>query len=423
MFSQQLRTATLILSIVSPLAHANECASDMTALLKSVALHANAEQLGQLRVKLLKSQQFWQNWGPKMSHIEYLRAKTVRELGSSLVFDRPFIAVETLTPITTDMQLAYLSATKKIEVLKVLGEENPSLRQQLEHEINASVEILATNIDEFEAGDAFLDAVIKNDADPRQGAAKTVKDYLSVQRLNGAYLREQGLDPASIATPTRKQMKELIELFPRADIARLRRNRNREMQSALLGITPTQSLYSLLDSWVSRIPGVNKTRLRRFLRAAEDESASFLYSPDIERVASTAASLEKQLHMLEVLNAQTDDAFINTFARRIDLRDNWLALLEGASTRADKTLHSKLEAAMLQARSLGDLAPNSSGTTSRLLFRGLDLAVVSGAGYLGLRYGWPTADGSDDESVAELERVARAATEDTDGATAPSLAE
>jgi hypothetical protein len=420
MTTKQAKHAFLLFSLISsPVLAAANCVSDLDTLLKGATVHANAEGLARTQVKLLRSTQFWQNWGPKMSYIEYLRAKTVRELGSSLIFDRPFIAVETLRPITTDMQLAYLTATKKIEILKSLGDANPALRSQLETEIHNSVELLSVNMDEFEAGDAFLESIVKSSTDTRKTSAETVQKHLSVQRLLGGYLREQGLDPATAVTPTRRQMKDLIAEFPKADIARLRRNRNREIISALVGITPTQSIYSILDSWIGRVPWVNKTRLRRFLRSAEDESASFLYNPDIERVASSAASLGTKLENLEILNAQTDDAFINTFARRVDLRDNWNGLVGVAATRADKTLHEKLLAASAEARVLGDLAPNTSGTVSRLLFRGMDLAVVSGAGYLGLRYGWPTNDEIDDETADEIEAVAREATEDAQGAVTP----
>jgi len=363
--------------------------------------------------------------GHDTSEVQFLRSKTVNLIHASLQLEQPFRLVNKYELFTREVKLSYFliqdnlaridvlkKALKRVELAEKNGEdigrlllaegvtgEVPSdlvkLKKLLRWKIDGfeaeslvRAKFLARNYDEYEAVFAYLERVARGSDELAKRAKKVLEGLEAKRGLRGFFAKIGG---AAVQDPKILQIRKTIELFDDAKLERLRYARRLEVVKSLKGLLPTEVFYKLLSSALQRIPWIDKTIATKLFSEFASERQRLLYFSDVQRIVHAEKSAVKRFELLKSLNAGSQDELLVTFARRIDLDDDWRAMVKVAEQggEAEKEFLERMLAARVRARALGDMSLEKMESTGRLLSRFVDAAVGVGGGYLIYRL-WPT---------------------------------
>ncbi|MEK6705552.1 MAG: hypothetical protein AABZ06_07170 [Bdellovibrionota bacterium] len=376
--------------------------------------------------------------GRRFNNNEFQRSRLVAFIKHSLGFDRRFIVQNYLEPLFKDMTLSHQTIqvnqrmrARLIEALKQIKSNNLSAKDlmlpaelsvegqilkqaiasgdqaQIISAIGKVIKLLDTrsvesaksiskNYEQYSAALGFLKSAAQH-GDNIGLAAKDVLEHFNPERLLAGYFNRAGL-PVPKEPPSLGDLKAILIEFPEAELTRLKRIRNGEMVSLLAQLSPTESLFRLIDSGLSQIPGVNHSKFRAFFKTVQDEKLQILYYPDIERISASQANSGEKFKLLRELNAGTNDEFMTLFARRADLRDLWFELVDAAKKDRDKFFYKKMLTAQENASRMDDLSATHDISNARIVARSIDALAATATGY------WMIKNDQDTES--ELDRHA-----------------
>lgn len=313
------------------------------------------------------------------------KAKDLRELRDLL---------KDTTEITSEMKIEIERFNNDIiiDAVKISSDDIQSLKASLdtyEDQINStiieeSIRVL-NSFEQYKVTREFLDKKLINPQDADK--AKSILEKLETNKLlSSCDLCSEG---QILTRPSIQNIEDLIKNVKIAKIIYLRRQLWSERLMSISSRLPNNALYYIADIILQKLPKLNKSGFRKFLRSKVVDFRDITkHFPNIDRIIFSKASVKDLAILTKDISAQSNDIeFLVTFARRVDAHDKWNIiykfLKENAPTEPnhqDRILFENMEKAWLEATNRGPLpewhAPEKS-TAIRFVIDTLFLGYVS----------------------------------------------
>lgn len=383
--------------------------------------------------KLENSIQEWMRIGQRSISVEQMRHHgAFSKIASSFDLDTPYIISKNFEGLYKQIETSYfiskrfLSKAKELHSLKDLIKNATEIDQALIDKINRlnadliidqeklstlELETLKTQFTQYEdkinttiieesvrilksfeqykVTREFLDKKLLSPDDSQK--AKTILEKLETSKILASC--DICSDDQILTRPKISQIEEIINSVKIAKIIYLKKQLFSERIMSISSRLPNNALYYIVDIILQKIPKLNKSDFRKFLRSKvidfRDVTKHF---PNIDRIIFSKAEIEELTTLTRDIAAQSNDLdFLITFARRVDSHDKWNLVInhlrktatEKEEKHLDRILLSNMEKAWIEATNRGPLpewhAPERSNAI-RFIIDTIFLGYVSYTG-------------------------------------------
>lgn len=177
------------------------------------------------------------------------------------------------------------------------------------------------NYEEYLVTREFLE---KKLSDPEHSEkAKKVLEKLSIEKLLTSCLLCS--DDGKLTRPTLNELNHIIKMNKISRIMFLKRQVLSEQILSISSRMPNKAMYYLIDIVLQKIPKLNRSEIRKFLRSkAVDFRDVTKHFPNIDRVLFSTADEKNLIKLIAEINSKnSDNEFLITFARRVDAHEKW----------------------------------------------------------------------------------------------------